>query len=50
MARVGETMVSMTTQTDVPVLADLGGVLMGAHAALLENEVGGKVFINGQLA
>ncbi|WP_113716993.1 putative transposase [Arthrobacter dokdonensis] len=40
----------MTIQTALPVLADLGGVLMGEHAALLENEVGGKVFINGQLA
>ncbi|MEV8182986.1 putative transposase [Specibacter sp. NPDC078692] len=40
----------MTTQTDLPVLPDLGAVLMGERAALLENATGGKVFINGQLA
>ncbi len=43
-------MVSMTTQTALPVLPDLGAVLMGERAALLENATGGKVFINGQLA
>lgn len=43
-------MVSMTTQTFLPVLADLGARLIGDRAALLENENGGKVFINGQLA
>ncbi|AIY01531.1 hypothetical protein ART_1932 [Arthrobacter sp. PAMC 25486] len=47
---MGETMVSMTTQTALPVLPDLGAVLMGERAALLENATGGKVFINGQLA
>ncbi|MBP2411528.1 transposase-like protein [Arthrobacter stackebrandtii] len=40
----------MTTQTALPVLPDLGAVLMGERAALLENASGGKVFINGQLA
>ncbi|WP_449372222.1 putative transposase [Arthrobacter psychrolactophilus] len=40
----------MTTQTALPVLPDLGAVLMGERAALLENTSGGKVFINGQLA
>ncbi|WP_449372226.1 putative transposase [Arthrobacter psychrolactophilus] len=40
----------MTTQTDFPVLADLGARLIGDRAALLENVAGGKVFINGQLA
>ena len=48
--RVGETMVSMTTQTVLPVLPDLGAVLLGERAALLEDATGGKVFINGQLA
>ena len=43
-------MVLMTTQTDLPVLADLGATLIGDRAALLENEAGGKVFINDQLA
>lgn len=43
-------MVSMTTQTALSVLPDLGAVLMGERAALLENASGGKVFINGQLA
>ena len=41
-------MVLMTTQTDLPVLADLGATLIGDRAALLENEAGGKVFINDQ--
>ncbi|MHA7178463.1 hypothetical protein ACX80D_17690, partial [Arthrobacter sp. Sr24] len=40
----------MTTQTDFPVLADLGATLIGDCAALMENAAGGKVFINGQLA
>ncbi|MEV8144218.1 putative transposase [Specibacter sp. NPDC078709] len=40
----------MTTQTALPLLPDLGAVPVGEHAALLENELGGKVFINGQLA
>lgn len=40
----------MTTQMPLPVIADLGAVLIGASAALLENdESGGKVFLNGQL-
>ncbi len=43
-------MVSMTTQTDLPVLADLGGTLIGEHAALFDDEAGGRIFINGQLA
>ncbi|MCU6480086.1 putative transposase [Arthrobacter sp. A2-55] len=40
----------MTTQTALPVLPDLGAVLLGERAALLEDATGGKVFINGQLA
>ncbi|MGN5734292.1 hypothetical protein [Arthrobacter psychrochitiniphilus] len=40
----------MTTQTALRVLPDLGAVLMGERAALLENATGGEVFINGQLA
>lgn len=40
-------MVSMTTQSTLPVLSDLSAALMGERAALLENTTGGKVFING---
>lgn len=43
-------MVSMTTQTFLPVLADLGATLIGDRAALVEDKTGGKVFLNGQLA
>lgn len=40
----------MTTQMPLPLIEDLGAVLIGASAALLENEThGGKVFLNGQL-
>ncbi|MDJ0358609.1 putative transposase, partial [Paenarthrobacter sp. PH39-S1] len=40
----------MTTQMPLPLIADLGAVLIGESAALLENDVlGGKVFLNGQL-
>jgi prepilin-type processing-associated H-X9-DG protein len=40
----------MPTQMPLPLIADLGAVLIGASAALLENERhGGKVFLNGQL-
>lgn len=40
----------MTTQMPLPLIADLGAVLIGESAALFENDVdGGKVFLNGQL-
>ncbi|MET3721874.1 helix-turn-helix domain-containing protein, partial [Arthrobacter sp. UYEF21] len=40
----------MPTQMPLPLIADLGAVLIGESAALLENEtLGGKVFLNGQL-
>ncbi|MET3721617.1 putative transposase [Arthrobacter sp. UYEF21] len=40
----------MPTQMPLPLIADLGAVLIGESAALLENDVlGGKVFLNGQL-
>jgi prepilin-type processing-associated H-X9-DG protein len=40
----------MTIQMPLPLIEDLGAVLIGASAALLENEThGGKVFLNGQL-
>lgn len=40
----------MTTQMTLPLIEDLGAVLIGASAALLENEThGGMVFLNGQL-
>ncbi|MBG0738845.1 helix-turn-helix domain-containing protein [Paeniglutamicibacter antarcticus] len=41
----------MTTQLPLPMITDLGAVLIGASAALLENPAGdGRVFLNGQLA
>ncbi|MET3176853.1 UNVERIFIED_ORG: prepilin-type processing-associated H-X9-DG protein, partial [Arthrobacter sp. UYCu721] len=40
----------MPTQMPLPLIEDLGAVLIGSSAALLENETyGGKVFLNGQL-
>ncbi|MET3205166.1 prepilin-type processing-associated H-X9-DG protein [Arthrobacter sp. UYEF6] len=40
----------MPTQMPLPLIEDLGAVLIGESAALLENEThGGKVFLNGQL-
>jgi transposase-like protein len=40
----------MTTQMPLPVIADLGAVLIGESAALFEDDVdGGRIFLNGQL-
>ncbi len=40
----------MTTQMPLPLIADLGAVLIGEAAALFEDDVdGGRVFLNGQL-
>jgi prepilin-type processing-associated H-X9-DG protein len=40
----------MTTQLPLPMMTDLGAVLIGSSAALLESSTeGGKVFLNGQL-
>jgi transposase-like protein len=40
----------MTTQMPLPLIADLGAVLIGESAALFENDVdGGRIFLNGQL-
>ncbi len=41
----------MTTQLPLPMMTDLGAVLIGSSAALLESSTeGGKVFLNGQLS
>jgi prepilin-type processing-associated H-X9-DG protein len=40
----------MTTRMPLPLIADLGAVLIGESAALFENDVdGGRIFLNGQL-
>ena len=40
----------MTTQMSLPLIADLGAVLIGDSAALFEDDVdGGRIFLNGQL-